>query len=71
MPTLRITMTATPGMNAPELLEPDTWETDAEAFIADNDCDAEEADILRTLPFGVGYNIGGGAGPLFTVERIA
>jgi hypothetical protein len=71
MTTLRITMTATNGMGFPELLEPDTWETDAEQFIADNDCDDEESDILRTLPLGVGYNIGGGAGPLFTVERIS
>jgi len=38
--------------------------------LTDEELDAEEADVLRTNPVGVGYTFGGGAAPLFVVTRI-
>lgn len=68
---LRVTMHP-PLFGAAEFnLAPDIWETDADAFIADNaEGDEDLAEMVRALAVGDSFLFGGGAAPEFEIVRI-
>lgn len=67
---LQITMTAGYCMETDEPLEADSWETTAEAFIAENGFEGEDADEILAMEVGGLVTFGGGAAPYFEVERV-
>lgn len=68
---LQVTMSTGATMQSDEALEPDTWETSAEQFIADNDGDDDLAADVNALNVGDSFVIGGGAAPEFRIERLS
>lgn len=68
---LRVTMRVGDRMQTDERLEPDSWETTAEEFIAENDFAPSEAAEVRALTPGTLLEYGGGAAPHFTVEAVS
>lgn len=66
---LRVTMSPGYCMETDEPLEADSWETTAEAFIAENALEDGDAAEILALEAGQMVTYGGGAAPYFEVVR--
>ncbi len=68
---LQVTMRPPLSLAAEFSIEADTWETGADAFIADNAApDDDLAEMVRALAVGDRFVFGGGAAPEFEIVRI-